>query len=145
MLSLDAGLRVATLLCVMQLMTTNSLDGTSQDPKISLLNDLEVLNRLYDRMMPGETDSDIFQIQCNTLRHTWHYANENGTTECMRNVACRFLPPLTNIQHEYANSCNTMIEVLCLLTDINYDIKGHPTRGKKRKSGRLLGNDNTIK
>lgn len=28
-----------------------------------------------------------------------------------------------NIQHEYANSCNTMIEVLCLLTDINYDIK----------------------
>lgn len=60
MLSLDAGLRVATLLCVMQLMTTNSLDGTSQDPKISLLNDLEVLNRLYDRMMVRCDRCDVF-------------------------------------------------------------------------------------
>ncbi|KAL5488961.1 hypothetical protein EMCRGX_G017993 [Ephydatia muelleri] len=43
----------------------------------------------------------------------------NGTLEDIRNVTCRFSQPIQNVQEPYADSCNKVIDVLCVLADIN--------------------------
>ncbi|KAL5488962.1 hypothetical protein EMCRGX_G017994 [Ephydatia muelleri] len=43
----------------------------------------------------------------------------NDTLEKIRNVTCKFSQPIQNVQEPYADSCNKVIDVLCVLADIN--------------------------
>ncbi|KAL5488981.1 hypothetical protein EMCRGX_G018016 [Ephydatia muelleri] len=119
MWSLSSRIQVATA-CFIFILTNKYTEGSTTDPVASpLLTDLNLLDVLYRRM--SINDTSLFKAHCALLRETRRNdcGEMNGTLENIRNVTCKFSQPIQNIQEPYADSCNKVIDVLCVLADIN--------------------------